>query len=156
VQIEEMPISQDILAAPPAPLSWVDETRAFLFTLGLADKPKQDANENRIVWKQANIDAEARNLGKTDLLDAAASALDAEEKSCRGEYSSQIGLPEGNVVLMESKCSQGGANFVTTWLAESRDGVVTIWRFTADRDQRTEAFRQRDLVQQALQEDRHS
>src|SRR5690606_27546871 len=161
IQAEEKPeiifdeAPQTAEAAPA--LSWVDETKSFLFGLGLSEQPKQDAAETMVAWELATVNAKAQRMGNIDPLEAATKALDTHEKTCAGTFSSQIGLPEtlqgGTFLQMESKCATASDVTVSTWLIEQREnGQVTAWTFTSPREQRAEAFRQRALVQKALAE----
>ncbi len=143
---------------PPAapPISWADDTRAFLFGLGLSERPLR-ASHDEVAWDLGTVTGHARRMKQSDLLDAATAALDEAERTCRGAFSSQIGLPENirdtQILQMESKCATDTAVTVATWLIERREnGAITAWRFTSPREQRSEAFRQRALVQKALAE----
>lgn len=111
---------------------------------------------SKVHWTNTNgaLQANAWNIESNDILDAASTLLDNQEKSCGGQFSSQLGVPEtissGELMQMESKCVKDDLVMISVWIIEARNNITTVWQITAPRDQRGLAFGARDKITSVL------
>lgn len=155
--VQAVPVAPPIIpASAPAEQmldpAWRDKAETAIRQSGIAfyDLTK---SESGLHWSNSagQLQARVSAMLSGDILDAASGVIDQQEKSCAGQFGSQMGVPDGdNFLQMESKCVTGSLIIVSTWILHQQGQTTTIWQMASPRDTRGLAFDAREKILSTL------
>lgn len=149
-----------IAEAKPAPAQvakpdLMANVSAILRKAGLKTQNLHQAGD-QIQWRDSSgkVSARAAQVADKDILDAADHVVANAEKSCAGEFSVQMGVPEESgkttVQPMESKCVTKNGIAVSAWVVVQQNDQTTAWEMQTPVASRKLAFDARDSLMNSL------
>jgi hypothetical protein len=141
----------------PVTQSWAQQAMGLMARYGIIPETVQETADG-LSWtsENGNLRSTAKYVESSDIIDTSFDMLDKAEQSCDGEFSSQMGLPEGEgenaTQSMESKCVKGDVISISTWLLQQKGKAVIAWIMEASRTQKDLAFNARDKLISAIKQ----